>query len=114
MNLLIYVILALLSVLNIIVPVSGSATVTPFLATLTDPHTAVGLASFYFLLSSLIRIFLFRKLIHWEYVKKLLPISTVGAVLGALSLIQISDTLLLLIVMGFTLFFIYKKLLQHY
>lgn len=49
----IYSILAASSILNIIVPISGSATVTPLIAALTDPHRALGLASFYFFLAVL-------------------------------------------------------------
>ncbi len=33
-----YAALALTSLINILIPISGSATVTPFFAILTDPH----------------------------------------------------------------------------
>ena len=107
---LIFVILALLTFVNIIVPISGSATATPLLALITDPHNAIGLASFYFVLSGLVRIFVFRKHIRYGYIKNLLPISLIGAVIGALSLIEINPTILFIIIFLFLIYFIYKKI----
>ena len=113
-NFWIYFALAVSSFINIIVPISGSATVTPFLAILTDPHLAIGLASFYFLLSGIIRVSMFRKEIRWEYVKSLLPVSFIFAAVGAFALVKISPKVLLLIILAFTLFFFYKKLMQTF
>ena len=111
-NFWVYFVLAVSSFINIIVPISGSATVTPFLAILTDPHLAIGLASFYFLLSGVIRISLFRKQIRWEYVKSLLPISLIFAAVGAFALVEVNPKILLMIILAFTAFFFYKKLMQ--
>ena len=111
-NFWIYFVLAISSFINIIVPISGSSTVTPFLAILTDPHLAIGLASFYFLLSGIIRISMFRKGIRWEYVKSLLPISLIFAAGGAFALVEINPLILLIIILVFTLFFFYKKIRQ--
>ncbi len=109
-DIVIYFSLAASSFLNIIVPISGSATVTPFLAILTDPHRAVGLASFYFLLGGIIRTFLFRKNIKWHEIKILLPLSLLTAFIGALSLVAINSTLLLILVFAFTIYFFLKRI----
>lgn len=109
-DLIIYLALAASSILNIVVPVSGSATVTPFLAILTDPHRAIGLASFYFLLSGIIRIYLFRKNIQWHEIKILLPLSLIATLVGSLSLVVINGTLLLVIVLAFTIYFFLKRI----
>ena len=108
-DLIIYLALAASSILNIIVPISGSATVTPFLAILTDPHRAIGMASFYFLLSGMVRIYLFRKNIQWHEIKILLPISLMATFVGSLSLVAINNTLLLAIVLAFTIYFFLKR-----
>lgn len=113
-NFWIYFALAASSFINIIVPISGSSTVTPLLAILTAPHLAIGLASFYFLLSGIVRISMFRKGIRWEYVKYLLPISFIFAAVGAFALVKIDPKILLLIIFVFTLFFFYKKIKQTF
>ena len=111
-NFLVYSVLAILSLVNIIVPISGSATVTPFIAILTEPHLAIGLASFYFLLGSIARVYMFRKDIKYDYVRFLLPISIIFAAFGALVLVKISPAILLSIILLFTLYFFCKKLKQ--
>src|SRR3989338_256122 len=106
----VYFVFALTSLINIIVPISGSSTITPFLAILTNPHIAIGLASFYFFLSAVVRIFIFRRDIKWKYVKKLLPLSFIGAIIGAFALIKINPLALLIIIFIFVLYFFYKKI----
>ncbi|MDO8572246.1 MAG: sulfite exporter TauE/SafE family protein [bacterium] len=107
-DLAIYIVLGAASFINILVPISGSAVVTPFLTILTNPHTAIGLASFYFLLSGVIRVPLFRKDIQWDEVRALLPISLLAAFVGSLSLVVINSTLLLVIVLAFAIYFFLK------
>lgn len=109
-NLIIYLYLAASSVLNIVIPISGSATVTPLLAVLTNPHTAIGIASFYFLLSGLVRVFLFRKNIQWHELKILLPASLFAAFWGALALVAINNTTMFIVILAFTVYFLLKKL----
>lgn len=105
-----YPILALTSLINILIPISGSSTVTPFLAILTNPHTAIGLASFYFFLSAIVRVFMFRREIKWKYAKNLLLLSFIGAIIGALALVKISPLILLILIFLFTAYFFYKKI----
>lgn len=109
-KILIFIVLAVLTFVNILVPISGSSTVTPLLALVTDPHNAIGLASFYFVLSGIVRIFVFRKEVQYEYIKKLLPISLIGAVIGAMSLVKINTVLLMSLILVFLVYFIYKKI----
>jgi len=109
-DLTIYIALGAASFINILVPISGSAVVTPFLAILANPHMAIGLASFYFLLSGVIRVPLFRKDIQWDEVRALLPISLLAAFVGSLSLVVINSTLLLIIVLAFAIYFFLKRI----
>ena len=51
----VYTVLLIFTFVNILIPISGTVTVTPLLALLTDPHSAIGLASFYFAIGSTIR-----------------------------------------------------------
>jgi hypothetical protein len=44
----VFIILSVLTFVNILVPISDSVTITPLLALITDPHNAIGLVSFYF------------------------------------------------------------------
>lgn len=111
-DLIIYGSLALSSFLNILVPVSGSSTVTPFLAILTEPHKAIGLASFYFLLSGIVRIYLFREHIVWTEIKALLPISIIFAAIGAYFLVVINPIILVLVILLFTIYFLFKKIIS--
>mgnify|MGYP001609227616 CR=1 FL=1 len=109
-NLWVYIILGLTSIINIVIPISGSATVTPFLAILTTPHIAIGLASFFFFLSGIVRVYMFRKQIQIKYVKSLLPISLVAAIIGAFALVKINPQILLIVILIFASYFLYKKL----
>lgn len=104
-----FLVLFLFTVINIVIPISGSATVIPVLALLMDPHLAIGLASFYFILSNLPRIYLFRKHIDKKELKQLLPVSIVFAAIGALSLFKIPTLFLLIIVFFFSFYFLLKK-----
>ncbi len=101
----VYFIFLFYSFINIIIPISGSATVTPWLAVITDAHTAIGLATFYFLLTCVVRIYLFREHIRWSYVKELWPLSIIGASLAAFSLVTIQSNILLIIVFCFVSYF---------
>ena len=113
-NIFVYLVLTILTFVNIIIPISGSAVVTPFLALLADPHRAIALASFYFMLGGMIRVLIFRKEIQFNHVKALLPISLITAAIGALSLLPINPEILLWIIFLFTAYFLYKAIKQHF
>ena len=62
-NIVVYLIIAASSFVNIVVPISSSAVITPILAMITDPHIAIGLVSFFFVLRGVVRIVFFRRFI---------------------------------------------------
>ena len=109
-NVFIYGFLTFTSFLDILIPFSGSATITPILALLTDPHTAIGLASFFFAISGIVRVFIFRKHIVWSEIKQLLPLSVLFAVIGASTLIVFNETVLLSLILIAVSYFFYKKI----
>ena len=104
------IILSALTVLNIIAPMSGTATITPILAIITDPQRAVALAAFYFTLGGIIRVIFFRESIQWEYVKRLLPVSAVAALVGSLAIVQLNQQLLLIALIAVTLWYLFKRI----
>ncbi len=112
MNIFILFLLGLSTLLNVLVPISGSATVTPLIAAITDVHSAIGFVGFYFFLSAVLRFIFFYTDIQWPLVKKLLPISAVGSAVGALSLLAIPDMVLLGILAVLTLYFLMKKIFR--
>ena len=83
MNISVLILLGLSTILNVIVPNSGTATVTPLIAAMTDAHAAIGFVGFYFFMSAMIRFAVFYRYLQWPFVKKLLPISAIGSVIGA-------------------------------
>jgi uncharacterized protein len=98
--------------INILVPLPGSAIVTPLVALFTDPHKAVGLTSFLFFLSSIISVCVFRKDIELSYLKILLPFSVMGAIAGAFCIGMVSALLLYLLILGVCTYFLIKKLMK--
>ena len=110
---LIYVALGLSTVINIIVPVSGSAVVTPLLALLTDPYRAIGIASFFFFLSAIVRAYFFRRDIQWNEVRILFVPSVVAALVGALAVVAVPEQVLLLVILLFSIYFLLKKLVAE-
>ncbi len=109
MNISVLILLGLSTILNVIVPNSGTATVTPLIAAMTDAHAAVGFVGFYFFMSAMTRFVVFRRHVQWPFVKKLLPISMIGSVIGAYALFTISEILLLSLLAISTVYFIVKK-----
>lgn len=102
--------LAATTFLNILVPLSGSAIVTPILTLFVDPHTAIGLASIAFLLSGIVRASLFWKSIMWNEVQMLIIPSIVASALGALTIGSLPTKYLFLVLFLATAFFFLKKL----
>lgn len=105
----IYLVLAFLTFLNIIIPLSGSATQTPLIAALTgDSHYAITISSWLLMISCAMISFVFRKDIRKDYLWKLLPMSVVGSVVGALLLIQLPNWLVTLALFILSVHFLYK------
>ncbi len=109
-HLLIYGVLGVTTFINIVVPISGSAVITPLLALLTDPHQAIGIASAFFVMNGIVRTFTFRASIQWAEIRVLLLPSIVAAAIGALALVAIPEEWLLVIILLFSLYFLLKKL----
>lgn len=110
---LIYLILAFLSFLNIIIPMSGSSTTTPLILILTgNPHYAIALSTWVLMLNTGIGAFIFRTNIRKEYVLELLPATLFGVVLGALLLLSLPDWLVTLVFFGFSVHFLRLTILR--
>lgn len=107
---LIYGLIGLSTLVNIIVPITGSATVTPLLAMLVEPHRALGMATFIFFLSAPPRVFFFWQNIQWHEVRALILPSAVAAFIGAFALVVIPAQWLLILILLFSIYFLLKKL----
>lgn len=109
----IYLVLAFLTFLNIIVPLSGSSTQTPLIVALTgDSHYAITISTWLLMISCAMISFVFRKDIRMDYVWKLLPTSLIGSVIGALLLIQLPNWLVTLVLFFLSVHFLYKTLVH--
>jgi uncharacterized membrane protein YfcA len=106
------IVLGFFTFINILAPVSGSATVTPVLAGLVGVKDAIAVATVFFLLTCIPRVYLFRKYIQWHLVKQLWPASIVGAVIGSVALTGIDAKIVAIIIILFLMFFLYKKLIS--
>lgn len=99
------------SFLAAIITAGGGMIVTNVLSLADiDLIKATGLTSSYFLVNSLIVVYIFRKDIVWSEVRSLVPTAIPGAFIGALFLVNINPTILLTLMFGFSLNFIYKKI----
>ena len=76
---LIGVLLGVFTLVNILAPISGSATVTPVLTGLVGAKDAIAVATVFFFLTCIPRVYLFRKYIRWDIVKLRWPISILRA-----------------------------------
>lgn len=106
------IILGLYTFINIIAPLSGSATVTPILAIIVGAKDAIALATVFFFLTCIPRVYLFRKYFRWDIAKHLWPVSIAGALLGSILLTGIDETVVTIVVLCFLLYFIYQKTRQ--
>jgi uncharacterized membrane protein YfcA len=101
--------LAAVTLFNIIVPAFGSTTVTPIMAGFVGAKDAIAVATVFYCISNIPRVYLFRKYTDWNLVKRLWPASIIGALLGSIFLVGISAFLVTIILLSFLAFFIYKK-----
>ena len=110
MEILIYLLLGISSFFFVVIPVSGSFVLNPLLVLITDPHSAISIAAFFFLLNSIIKTSIFRKDIQYNYVKKILPISLLSAGVGAFAVGLIPDRILLILIFILSLYFLLKTI----
>lgn len=75
-----------------------------------DLIRATGLTSSYFLVSTIIGAYVFRKEIVWREVKNLLPVVILGSFIGSLFLVNINSLILLSLMLIFSVYYIYKKI----
>ena len=70
---------------------------------------ATGITSSFFLINACIIFYVFRRDVVWGEVKNILLVNIIGAFIGATVLTHISVTLLLSLMLVFSVYFIYKK-----
>lgn len=110
MQILVYLLLGLSSFFFVVVPVSGSFVLNPLLSLIAEPHVAISIAAFFFLLNSTVKAIVFRKDINYFYVKRILPVSFVAGVAGVFALGYVPEKLLLYIIFGLSFYFLVKTL----
>jgi len=111
-----FVLLALflgaVTLFNIIVPAFGSSTVTPIMAGFVGAKDAIAVATVFYCISNIPRVYLFRKYTDWKLVWQLLPASIIGALVGSVFLVGINTHVVAAIILCFLVYFIYKKLVK--
>jgi uncharacterized protein len=106
--------LAIITFLNIIVPAFGSTTVTPIMAGFVGAKDAIAVATVFYCIVNIPRVYFFRKYTDWKLVRHLLPASIVGALIGSIFLVGIDTFLISILLLLFLMYFIYKKLVSMY
>ncbi len=104
------VILSLFTLFNIVVPAFGSTTITPIMAGFVGVKSAIAVATVYYCISNIPRVYLFRQYTDWKLVRQLLPASIIGAIIGSTLLVGVDKHIASIIVLAFLLYFIYQKL----
>ena len=114
-NWIVYLIMSVITFVNIIIPVSGSSTQIPLIAGITgDAHYAITIGTWLLMISCGMIAFVFRKDIRWDYFWKLLPSSVVFAAIGAYLLIQLPNWLVTLVLLVVAVQFLKKILVNHF
>ncbi len=100
------------SLLAPLVTAGGSMLTTNALVIFTDIDLvkATGLTSAFFLVNTAISFYVFRKDVVWREAKNLLVPCIVGTFIGSLFLVNIKPIILLSLMFGFSIYFIYKKI----
>lgn len=106
------IILGFYTFINIIAPLSGSATVTPILAGIVGAKDAIALATVFFFLTCIPRVYLFRHYFRWDIAKTLWPVSITGAIAGSILLTGINEMIVSTIILCFLSYFIFQKARQ--
>jgi len=101
------------TLVNIIAPLSGSSVVTPITAFFTSPQRAIGISAYILFFTGLHRVYLFRKEIfssteNKKILKRLLPYSLLGAIMGGSVIVYLDTKILAAIVVIVSLYFIYS------
>lgn len=101
--------LGAVTLINIIVPALGSTTITPMMAGFVGAKDAIAIASVFYCILNIPRVYLFRAYTDWRLVRELWPASIIGALIGSIFLVGIDARIVTIIILGFLLYFTYKK-----
>jgi uncharacterized membrane protein YfcA len=101
--------LAFVSLFLIIVPALGATSITPIIAGFVGAKNAIAVATVFYCIVNIPRIYLFRKYTDWKLVKQLWPASIAGTLVGSIFLVGINTSIVSIIILLFLLYFIYKK-----
>lgn len=112
MMVMVYSLIAFCSFFFIVVPITGGVVLNPLLALIVDPHSAIGMSVFFFMVNSSIKAFIFRDKIILRYVLDMLPISIIFTVIGSIMIGIISDFWLYIAMLIMTVYFLYKKIIR--
>lgn len=104
------ILLGVYTIINILAPMSGSATVTPVIASIVGAKDAIAVATVFFLLTCIPRAYLFRRYFRWDIAKRLWPTSVAGALLGSILLTGLNETVVMAVIILFLTYFIVQKL----
>ncbi|MCZ4279845.1 sulfite exporter TauE/SafE family protein [Kiloniella laminariae] len=110
MEILIYILVGISSFFFVIVPITGGVVLNPLLSLIVDPHTAVSITVFFFMINSGIKALIFRHDIVWELVARMLPVSIIAAVVGSYLIGFIPEIALYIMMLLMTLFFASKRI----
>jgi uncharacterized membrane protein YfcA len=103
------ILLGVYTIINVLAPLSGSATVTPIIASIVGAKDAIAVATVFFFLNCIPRAYFFRNYFRWDIAKNLWPVSITGALIGSILLKGLNETIVGIIILLFLSFFIYQK-----
>ncbi|MDN5274948.1 MAG: sulfite exporter TauE/SafE family protein [Candidatus Saccharibacteria bacterium] len=107
---LILAVLIFMAILNAIIPLPGFSFFIPLLSTVMSTQGALTFATIYFLISSSIIVFVFRKYLRKELIILLLPASIIGALAGSFFSAALNEKLLTAVIFIFVVYFLIKKI----
>lgn len=107
---LIIIVMAVLAVLNAVVPLPGFNFFVPLFSSFMTTQEAITFITVYFLLNSSIIVYVFRKYIRYNLVVLLAPSSLIGAILGSALSSSLNELLLTIVVLLFVLYFTISKI----
>ncbi|MCF7815584.1 MAG: sulfite exporter TauE/SafE family protein [Candidatus Pacebacteria bacterium] len=112
MEIFVYILLGLSSFFFVIVPMSGAVALNPLLSLVVEPHVAVGMAAFFFMVNSFVKMCVFHNDILFVYIRKMLPITVVMAILGSYTISLIQPRVLFVLIFLMSLYFLIKKIYE--
>jgi uncharacterized membrane protein YfcA len=108
----VYALIGFSSFFLIVVPITGGIVLNPLLALIVDPHIAVSMTVFFFMLNSAIKATIFRQYILYRYFVSMLPLSIIAAIIGTYAIGLIPEIALYGLMLVLTLYFAWKKIME--